>query len=450
MPDGSANQHKRGNKRPTFVLSVAEQGPSQHKHENTWIEFNLSIAEQSGRIPIRPSLQSEKLVQKLPKIHKKSSSSLSRESKRQKKNNESFLQDKSSTEEAPEFQLSTEFDEPSLGMEMGEDNASLFLIHGNESLDVSYTEWEDEKKLYWECCMAENGLIRLDCSTFIVQDWDQKLKMLKGNKFFHVRYLPLSETKGSLVCDCKTNNCRHTDILSEHLDFVLSAEPECSEQYPPAYLVSQHNGKEHYISSVRGSSGEGQTGGKQVMIFLMRDSTWRCTSCTSKGHSHHKQPAQEYAQGARITDGDNINLDSPTEPSPDQEEAGQDVLVDPVQAERPISYLPIPVPKWARLPTDLVEYLIHPLDTPALHYSLDQMAHCHCGNVIPNGTNAISVPIVTETFLIFGLHQVYNATIELARCIICNHRMRLYGPDLGTHGIFNWNNSFGFTHELLN
>lgn len=28
--------------------------------------------------------------------------------------------------------------------------------------------------------------------------------------------------------------------------------------------------------------------------------------------------------------------------------------------------------------------------------------------------------------------------------------MQFYGPDLGNYGIFNWNNSFGFMHELLN
>jgi len=32
----------------------------------------------------------------------------------------------------------------------------------------------------------------------------------------------------------------------------------------------------------------------------------------------------------------------------------------------------------------------------------------------------------------------------------CHHRLRQYGPDCGLVGIFNWNNLFGLTHELLN
>lgn len=34
--------------------------------------------------------------------------------------------------------------------------------------------------------------------------------------------------------------------------------------------------------------------------------------------------------------------------------------------------------------------------------------------------------------------------------MVCRHRLRKYGPDCGSAGIFNWNNLYGFTHELLN
>ncbi|KAF8515123.1 hypothetical protein BU17DRAFT_9439, partial [Hysterangium stoloniferum] len=51
---------------------------------------------------------------------------------------------------------------------------------------------------------------------------------------------------------------------------------------------------------------------------------------------------------------------------------------------------------------------------------------------------------------VFGLWRAYIGKIELQRCITCKHNRRYYGPDLGDLGIFNWNNAFGFTHELLN
>ncbi|KIJ31609.1 hypothetical protein M422DRAFT_53298 [Sphaerobolus stellatus SS14] len=87
------------------------------------------------------------------------------------------------------------------------------------------------------------------------------------------------------------------------------------------------------------------------------------------------------------------------------------------------------------------------LRTKDTDYPFDSTARCRCGTIIFNNP---PLQPVTEHFTIFGLRCAYNATIELVRCNVCNHRMRFYGPDLGNYGIFNWNNSFGFTHELLN
>ena len=57
-------------------------------------------------------------------------------------------------------------------------------IHdGLESSHLSTASLE-ENVLYWEGCMAEDGLTRLDHSTFIIQDSDGKLEMLKVWNFF--------------------------------------------------------------------------------------------------------------------------------------------------------------------------------------------------------------------------------------------------------------------------
>ena len=34
--------------------------------------------------------------------------------------------------------------------------------------------------------------------------------------------------------------------------------------------------------------------------------------------------------------------------------------------------------------------------------------------------------------------------------MVCHHHLQKYGPDCGLVDIFNWNNHYGFTHELLN
>lgn len=118
----------------------------------------------------------------------------------------------------------------------------------------------------------------------------------------------MSESEGSLVCDCGINHCKHTDILSDHLDFILKMEPEFATAYPSAYLVCERNGKERFIFLVRGISVEGHTGGKCVLVMLMHDGSWRCSSCTTRGHCHHKLMAQNHAQDAGIIDKCNSTL----------------------------------------------------------------------------------------------------------------------------------------------
>ena len=57
---------------------------------------------------------------------------------------------------------------------------------------------------------------------------------------------------------------------------------------------------------------------------------------------------------------------------------------------------------------------------------------------------------VQRQYTIFSLRGAVKSTIEVADCLSCSHSRRQFGPDCGTVGIFNWNNTFGFTHELLN
>ena len=44
---------------------------------------------------------------------------------------------------------------------------------------------QEENIIYWECCLGEDGLIWLDHSTFILQDWGPKLEMLRVCPHFH-------------------------------------------------------------------------------------------------------------------------------------------------------------------------------------------------------------------------------------------------------------------------
>jgi hypothetical protein len=83
-----------------------------------------------------------------------------------------------------------------------------------------------------------------------------------------------------------------------------------------------------------------------------------------------------------------------------------------------------------------------PLPSPL---PLDSKSRCCCGSVKPEG-----IETTTQPFTVFGVRMATSCKIEVAACPICRHRLRKYGPDCGSFGIFNWNNHYGFTHELLN
>ena len=57
---------------------------------------------------------------------------------------------------------------------------------------------------------------------------------------------------------------------------------------------------------------------------------------------------------------------------------------------------------------------------------------------------------VVRTATLFGLTSRTEVSIQLLACPSCNHRRRWIGPDLGSAGVLNWNNTHLFTHELLN
>ena len=174
-----------------------------------------------------------------------------------------------------------------------------------------------------------------------------------------------------------------------------------------------------------------------------RNGRWGCWSCSGGGKCHHVVFAIDYALRAGITDDKGTLSPDLTPEAPDVEpEKSSSVPF----VKSPISYLPIPPPRWCRLSTDVLDYPSPPqyVSLPSL-LSLDPQSRCCCGTVKPE-----RVDTITQPFVIFGIRTAMSCKIQVANCEVCHHRLRKYGPDCGSVGIFNWNNLFGFTHELLN
>lgn len=83
-----------------------------------------------------------------------------------------------------------------------------------------------------------------------------------------------------------------------------------------------------------------------------------------------------------------------------------------------------------------------------MKFKLDDDSTCLCGNTRtfydPNQ------PTVFRKCKLYTLATVFEVELELQRCPTCPPKRRRYiGPDLRSHGIFNYNNSILATHELL-
>jgi len=263
-------------------------------------------------------------------------------------------------------------------------------------------------------------------------------------RFYHIRSLPTSETSISFVCDCSNRHhegCIHIRLFKAHARRILQIEPFSMAPHPPAFLITHSPTLGSFVFSVCSTRGAGLQGGKRTIVSLSRDGQWSCRSCPSRGRCHHEVFAVEYASRAGITDEEGVLDPDLAADTPDVESTRS----SPVPfVKSPISYLPIPPPRWCHLTTDVLGYPSPPSRISPL-LPLDSHSRCCCGNVKPE-----SIDTTTQPFVVFGARTAMSCEIEVAACTACHHRLRKYGPDCGSVGIFNWNNLYGFTHELLN
>ena len=220
-------------------------------------------------------------------------------------------------------------------------------------------------------------------------------------------------------------------------------EPFSSNPHPSVFLVTHSWILGTFIFSVCSTRNAGLQGGKCTFVSLSGDGQWSCRSCPGRTRCHHEVFAVEYASHAGITDNKGELVPDLAAQAPDVEPQKS----SPVPfVKSPISHLPIPPPRWCRLPTDELDYPSpSSLLSPPSLLLLSPQSRCCCGNIKPEGIEATIQP-----FVVFGLRTATSIEIEVASCFVCRHRLRKYGPDCGSVGIFNWNNHYGFTHDLLN
>ncbi|EJD33964.1 hypothetical protein AURDEDRAFT_22396, partial [Auricularia subglabra TFB-10046 SS5] len=105
-------------------------------------------------------------------------------------------------------------------------------------------------------------------------------------------------------------------------------------------------------------------------------------------------------------------------------------------------------PPWARTgPEDdeVAGEYVHVRPLPKL-LPLDDDARCRCGAKADP-----SMPVEEMDCTIYDYNGAFPARIQVRRCTDCPRKSRMAaGPDLGSIGLFNLNNSTVLSHALLN
>jgi hypothetical protein len=115
---------------------------------------------------------------------------------------------------------------------------------------------------------------------------------------------------------------------------------------------------------------------------------------------------------------------------------------------RCVSHLSVPPPLWCSLSSDIQCSRI-PLDggihIPKL-IELDDSSRCSCGNDECHK----DYDIREDPFIIYTSTSAIQRIIQTVYCHACTHSRGRIGPDLRNFSVFNYNNRWGFSHELLN
>ncbi|KIK51512.1 hypothetical protein GYMLUDRAFT_181347, partial [Collybiopsis luxurians FD-317 M1] len=167
---------------------------------------------------------------------------------------------------------------------------------------------------------------------------------------------------------------------------------------------------------------------------------WQCSRregslCT------HIEVAREYMQRKLLSNG---NRGGELRNNSQGKDICESILVS-------ISYLPVIPPHWCMLPEEKAVY--NPpkgLRTAPECIGLSAHASCAC---IDGGRSFYNPnrPTLTRMCTVYTLTQAFQVEIELQTCPRCPvERHRYIGPEPRDIGLFNFNNSALFTHELLN
>ncbi|KIK61225.1 hypothetical protein GYMLUDRAFT_166901 [Collybiopsis luxurians FD-317 M1] len=320
----------------------------------------------------------------------------------------------------------------------------------NTTSATSNIESDEAFQMYAESVQSESvGFVRLHGRLFAVEGWIRD--MGQGNHQWYHFEVTGSEDNPKLVCRCSagTWHCIHKCYYLAYgaCDFSERASAEVGP-CPKIILFLKENGaldegRSVLLFSVAQSEGLVALSHR---VFVRYEGTddgagkWQCsrregTSCV------HIEVACEYMQRKLLGNNDRTGELSYSQ--------GKDICESILL--RAISYLPVIPPRWCMLPEEKKIYgQPKPLRTAPERLGLSSYASCAC---VDGGRSFYNPdkPTLTRACTVYTLTQAFQVEIELQPCPRCPvERHRYIGPEPRGLGLFNFNNSALFAHELLN
>ncbi|KAK7020287.1 hypothetical protein VNI00_017739 [Paramarasmius palmivorus] len=337
----------------------------------------------------------------------------------------------------------------SAGIEIGvSDERASFVA--SEDADASFEDY---------VLLVESGslkFIRIARYIYVVQGWNARQRE-PTKHFYHLESRNVG-SKLELTCLCpdgdKNELCVHRLFYVEFRDERFRRDEDLwFREGKTVMFWRQMTGDEDvWLNRFSVQSHGGGLKGRAIVTYEGLDNgqgTWRCARDRSRC---------EHIGFARAFLREVLRISEEAEQEWDDGDVGDtqgaegymlDDLSGGQHEERSVSYLPIMPPKWAQLPSDTVHYIRTNPNTeiPALIQLLAGQGRSACKAHVEYNPN---LGKFVRECTVYGLVGSVSRSIEVQHCSVCPPRRHcLVGPDPRSLGLFNYNNSALFTHELL-
>ncbi|EDR02829.1 uncharacterized protein LACBIDRAFT_307932 [Laccaria bicolor S238N-H82] len=291
---------------------------------------------------------------------------------------------------------------------------------------------------------------------FVANGWDVRARKPTA-RWYHVQISGIGdELIVSCMCPASTSrstglsaSCFHIKFLLEYLEvkFPRSSQPYPLQDDSEVILFSRERGSQegiwiNHFSIPSTDINQTSLKARAVVQFDGDDEgtgSWACSKDSGQ-RCPHIAAASKFMM-PDLGEDDRI------------EKASSDMNAQMIPRRRlrgkgPISYLPIPPPLWARIPSDPdFPQCTKPVDIcgPPPLIMLTSGGTCHCANPRPEYDS--SRPLRTRKCVIYGLNCAWESMIEVQPCGTCAKRN--IGPDCQDLGLFNYDNDRLVTHALM-